>query len=130
MKLKATVRDKLLDKSWKKYLLIFIVIFVLITGVGVYAINFMYDTIIDNDVHSTIVVINDKYSNDGDDHNYYFVVTDDNETLSIIDNGDGKGEEIWNGIQIGEKYKITVQNPDVGDLHNFRHIVQVKNATR
>lgn len=117
------------DKTWKKCIFVFVIIFVIVLAGGVLSINYLHDAVTNSNIHPMTVVVTDKYYGDGANSDYYLVTTDDNQTLSIIDHGDGHGKEMWQSIVVGGKYKFIVKEPELTDINQFTHIIQVYNAT-
>lgn len=118
-----------MNKTWKKCIFIFFIIFIIVLAGGTLSINYLHDTIINNNVYQVTAVVSDKYY-DTNVNDYYLVKTNDNQTFSIVDNGDGRGEQMWQDIIVGKKYKLIVKKPELIDVDNFSHIIQVHNATR
>lgn len=122
-----TIKDKVLKNEAAKYLLIFIVVFVVITFAGLFCINHLYDTVTDNHVHPMNTVIIDKYDASNGD---LFVITEDNKTLLFAKHSDGYEQEKWNELIPGEKYRFIIQEPDDSMANSFPKILQVHNDSK
>lgn len=112
---------KLMDKTWKKCLWIFIIIFLLtflLTGVLVDYFN----SIVDNDnVHQEIIVVKDK---NNITQNGYYTVIDVNDRYYNVS---GRDNEIFETIKIGNEYKALVKEPI--NENGTIYILQVDNGT-
>lgn len=105
----------MLNKTWKKCVFVFVIIFMIVLGAGVLSINYLHDTVSDNNIHPATVVVTDKYYNDTDNTYRYSAVTNGNQTLHFIDDGDSRGRELWDKIAVGGKYKFVVKKSDLLD---------------
>lgn len=123
------LKDKLLDKTWKKCIIIFVVIFLCVLIGGFFSINYLHDVVTNNHVHTDSVLIVDKMYGDNKYSDYYLVIGGNNKTYSIVNHGDGYGEEMFDKIQVGHKYKLVVKEPESIDINQFTHILQVYNDT-
>lgn len=103
------------DKTWKKCIFVFIIIFMIVLVGGVLSINYLHDTVADNNIHPATVVVTDKYYNDTDNTYRYSAVTNNNRTLHFIDDGDSRGQELWNKITVGGEYRFVVKESDLLD---------------
>ena len=120
---------KLTDKTWKKCLIIFIIIFMVLVGVGVTSVNYLTQTIADSNIDIVTTTVIDKIDGDNLYNNYYLIITENNQTFSIEDTQDGYGKKMFDKIKIGEKYKFVIRHPDITDSNQFTHILQVQNGT-
>ena len=113
------MKRKLWDKTWKKCLWIFIIIFA-VTFVGLVATVDYFGTVVDNNnIHQDIVVVKSKMNNDS-----YYTITDNNNREYIIDNDDG---QIFDSIEVGNRYRIIVRETMNKDQDVY--ILQVHNDT-
>lgn len=115
------------DNTWKKCIFVFIVIFMIVLVGGALSINYLHDTIVDNNIHSVTVVVADKYYDAEANTYHYSVITNNNQTLDIADHGDSHGEELWQKVVIGEKYRFIVRDSELTD--NSANIIQIHNTT-
>ena len=109
---------KILNKNWKKCLLIFIIVF-FVTFISAGGIVHHFDDAVEsNNIYPDIIVIKDKFNN-----GEYIVIDINNKTYNI-DNNDAK---IFNKIEIGQKYRVIIEEP-IQDT-NHAYILQVHNDT-
>ena len=123
------LKDKLLDKTWKKCIIIFIIIFSIVLIGGFLSINYLHDVVSNSHIHTETIIIQDKLYGDSSYSDYYIIIGDNNKTYTIHNNNDGYGTDMFNNIVVGESYKIVVKEPDVTDLDQHTHILQVYNDT-
>lgn len=121
--------SKLYDKTWKKSLIIFLVIFSLIFVGGLASINYLNDVVTNNHIHPEQVTVLDKIYGDNSFSDYYIIVGTNNRTYSIVNHDDGYGEEMFNAIKVGQTYKFIVKEPEITDVNKNIHILQVYNVT-
>ena len=111
------IKTKLFDKTWKKCIFIFLIIFLLIVVGGSLSINYLHDTITNTHIHTeSVTVVNKSYGNSsyGD---YYFIIGDNNKTYSIVNHNDSHGKEMFNNIKVGKTYKIVVKESELIDIN-------------
>ena len=125
----STIKERIFNKTWKRCLILFIIIFLIIALGGAISIGYLDNIITQNQVHSIETNITDKYYGDGMQGDYYLVTTDDNKTFSIIEKGDGYGKKMWDNIQVGHRYRLIIQDGDPMSPNKFSHILQVHNDT-
>ncbi len=124
--MKEKINNYLLDKTWKKIVIIFLIVFLVIFVGGMASINYLSGIVNDNHIHSEIINVTDKMDNSSPLGDYFFVKTIDNKTYTI----DGKnGRDMFNTININNKYKVVVADPKSQDINQFPHILQVYNVT-
>ena len=111
-------KKNLLDKTWKKCLLIFIIVFIITCVFAGGMVDYFDNVIEDNHIHPDVIVVKDKISNGT------YTVIDINSKVYNISNNDSK---VFNRIEIGKKYKVIVEEP-LEKTHNAR-ILQVHNET-
>ena len=117
--------NKVFDKTWKKSLIIFLIVFLLIFIGGLMSINYLNDVIVSNNIHSEQVTVFDKMSFS----DYYIIIGENNKTYSIDNNHHGNKAELFNQIQVGQTYKFTVKEPELTEISQKTHILQVHNVT-
>ena len=127
--MKEKIRNILFDKTWKKILIIFLIVFIVIFAGGLASINYLNDVVSNTHVYSDTVTVTDKIYGDNPMSDYYIVVGKNNKTYSIINHNDGYGEEMFNALQINKTYRFTVKEPEATDINKFTHILQVYNAS-
>lgn len=117
------------NKTWKKCIITFIIIFVVIVVTGVASINYLSDTIADNNIDVVTTKVADKINGDNLYNNYFLIITEDNQTFSIEDKNDGNGKKMFDSIQLNKTYEFTVRHPDITDSNQFTHVLRVQNDT-
>lgn len=117
-----------MNKTWKKCVLLFLVVFVIIFVLGTTSINFLDDVAMDHHIHLLNGNVTDKYYGDTFNEDYYVVVINNDKVLSVKDTGDGYGKKMWNSIQVGQEYAFIVKEPELTDMHPYTHILQVENV--
>ena len=122
------LKEVLFNKTWKKCLLIFIIIFSFVLVGGVLSINYLNDAVTNNHIHTETVIVSDKMYGDNSMSDYYIVIAG-NKTYSIPNHNDGYGEKMFEKIEVGSKYKFVVKEPEVTNINQFSHILQVYNIT-
>ena len=95
------IMNKTFNKTWKKSLIIFLVIFSIIFVGGLTSINHLNDVVTNNHICPEIVTVHDK----------------------------GYGEKLFSSIEIGRTYKFIVREPELTDINQNTHILQVHNVT-
>lgn len=114
------ILKQLTNETWKKCLLIFIIIFILTFVFAGGMVDYLYHTIDDKNIHQDMIIIKDKANNNTD----YYTVVDSNDKVYSIANEDSK---MFEDIQIGNKYKVIVKEP-INDNQTV-YILQVHNET-
>ena len=127
--MKKRIKNKIFDKTWKKILIIFVIVFLFIFVGGVLSINYLSDAVTNSHIHSDTVVVVDKIYGDSQFSDYYLIVGNNNKTYSIVNHKDGYGKDMFNRINVGNKYKFVVKEPELLDINQFTHILQVYNVT-
>lgn len=117
--------NKVFDETWKKSLIIFLIVFLLIFIGGLLSINYLNDVIINNNIHSEQVTVLDKMSFS----DYYIIIGTNNKTYSIDNNHHGHKADLFNQIQVGQTYRFTVKEPELTEISQKTHILQVHNVT-
>ena len=117
------------NKTWKKCLLIFIVVFVIIITSSGMAINYLNDVVNNKNIHEESVVVKDKIYGDSSYTDYYIIIGTNNKTYSIVNHNDDYGEKMFENIKIGKRYKMIVKEPEVTNIHKPTHILEVYNGT-
>ena len=112
--------NKLTDTTWKKCLLIFIIIFAVTFVVAGGTLDYFGNIINDKNIHQDMIIVKDKANNNTD----YYTIIDNNNKVYSIANEDSK---IFDDIKVGNKYKIVVQEP-INDNQTV-YILQVHNGT-
>lgn len=121
--------DKLFDKTWKKSLWVFVIVFSLVLIGGVASITYLSDEVSNQHIHSENIVVADKIHGDSSSDDYYLIVSKDNKTYTIENHKDGYGRKMFNNMEVGKKYRIVTKEPEFTDLNQFTHIMQVYNDT-
>ena len=116
------------NKLWKRILIVFIVIFLLFLSAGIMSVNYIDSVTNSKNIHTDIVVVNDKLYGNSSDSDYYVILGTNNKTYGIMKN-DGYGQKMFDIIQIGKKYEFIVQEPSPSDSNQQTHILRVDNAT-
>lgn len=127
--MKKKIHNLLFDKMWKKSLIIFLIVFLIIFVGGLTSINYLNDVVTNHHVHTDVVTVVDKIYGDNSFSDYYIIVGSNNKTYSIPNHDDGHGYDMFNAIKINETYRFTVKEPKLTDINQFTHILQVNNAT-
>ena len=127
-KIQEKIKNNILDKTWKRCVVVFLIIFILVVVVGALSINYLGESIMNKHVYVDTIIVKDKFiGNDTQDD--YYIVTDMNNKTYVIDNNDiGYDKQIYNKIKIGEKYRVTMKNLP-NDTNMNIHILQVHNDT-
>lgn len=121
--MKEKIKNKLLDKTWKRTIIIFIFIFIVVLSVGVLSVNYLHDTVTNNHIHTdNIYVVNKTHNN-----NHYIVIGEGNKTYYV--SNDKYGIKIFNSIDTGKTYKVVIKEPELVDINHFPFIIQVHNVT-
>ncbi len=115
------------DKSWKRILLTFSLIFLVIFIGGVLLVNSLSDIVDVNNLHPEVVTVVDKNDTNFNDE-YYLVHGDNNKTYSILMNDD-YDVRIFNNLEIGKKYKLIIKEPTPLNNIPYPNIIQVYNVT-
>lgn len=123
------IMNKTFDKTWKKSLIIFLVIFAIIFVGGLTSINHLNDVVTNNHIYPEIVTVHDKAYGDKSFSDYYIIIGTNNKTYSIVNHNDGYGEKLFSSIEIGRTYKFIVREPELTDINQNTHILQVHNVT-
>ena len=117
------IKNMFFDTMWKRIIITFVLIFLVVLIGGLLSINVLHDAITDNHIHSEVVNITDK-SIDGNN----YIITANNETYYM--NNDGQYHtKVYNNIQLGRTYKIVIKEPELTDINQNPHIMQVYNVT-
>ena len=121
--------EKMTNKTWKKCLLIFIVVFVVIIISSGMAINYLNDVVNNKNIHEESVIVKDKIYGDSSYTDYYIIIGTNNKTYSIVNHNDDYGEKMFESIEIGKRYKMIVKEPELTNIHKATHILEVYNGT-
>lgn len=127
-KIQEKIKNNILDKTWKRCVVVFLIIFLLVVVGGALSIDYLGHVIMDKNVHVDTIIVKDKFiGNDTQDD--YYIITDMNNKTYIIDNNDmGYDKQIYNTIKVGEKYRVTMRDSPNDTSMNI-HILQVHNDT-
>lgn len=123
------MKEKLFNKTWKKCVWAFLIFFILIGVGGTLSINYLHDVVTNNHVHSDVIIVKDKIYGDNPYTDYYIVIGSNNKTYSIVDHDDDYGQKMFDMLEIGKKYKVIIREPELTDINQFTHILQVYNDT-
>lgn len=124
--MREKINNYLLDKTWKKILIIFLIVFFLIFIGGLASITYLSNVVSDNHIHSEVINVTNKTDNSTSINDYFIVKTADNKTY-IIDEKNSR--KMFNVITVGKEYKVVVTDPSAEDINEFSHILQVYNVT-
>lgn len=119
------MKEKLFDATWKKCVWTFLFVFLLIGIGGTLSINYLHDAVTNSHIHSENIVIKDKMYGDNPYSDYYIIVSTQNKTYSIVNHHDNYGQRMFDLLEIGRKYEIIVKEPELTDINQFTHILQV-----
>ena len=111
-------KKNILDKTWKKCLLIFIIVFFITLLLAGGVVDYFDDIVEDNHIHPDVIIIKDKI-----DNGTYTVIDINNKTYNI-GNNDSK---VFDRIEINKKYKVVVEEPMQKSQNAY--ILQVHNET-
>lgn len=120
--------DKFYNTTFKKCIIIFIVIFLLITIGGHASIIYLDNVVTEKNLRTDYVVVQDKLPNNNYDD--VFVIHDVKNQTYIISNDDFKfDKKLYDMIEPGKRYRMVIQEPLETDTNKSIHIVQVYNDT-
>lgn len=127
-KIQEKIKNNILDKTWKRCVVVFLIIFLLVVIGGALSINYLGEAIMNKNVYVDTIIVKDKFiGNDTQDD--YYIVTDMNNKTYVINNNDvGYDKQIYNTIKVGEKYRVTMRDSPNDTSMNI-HILQVHNDT-
>lgn len=126
--MKNRIINMLFDKAWKRVLIIFFVVFLIILGVGISSVNYLNDVANDENVRAETVVVADKLYGDNPNSDYYIILGKNNKTYGIT-NHDGYGQKMFEKIEVGKKYEFIVKYPGPTDINQQIHILRAENVT-
>lgn len=126
--MKNRIINMFFDKAWKRVLIVFFVVFLIILGVGVSSVNYLNDVTSNKNVHAETVVVADKLYGDNPNSDYYIILGKDNKTYGIV-NHDGYGQKMFEKIEVGKKYEFIVRYPESTDINQQIHILRAENVT-
>lgn len=126
--MKNKIISKVTDKMWKRVLIIFCIVFVVIFTMGITSVNYLTDVANNENIHTEIVIVKDKLYGDNPHSDYYLIIGDNNKTYGIT-NHDGYGQKMFEKIEIGKKYEFIVKEPLTTDINRQTHILRVENVT-
>ena len=119
------LKDELFDTTWKKCLIIFIIVFIIIAIGGILSINYLHDVVTNNHIHSDKITVMDKTNDNG----VYYIFGTNNKTYMIKAHDDKHNKKIFDNMDINIEYKVVVQEPELIDTDELPHILQVYNGT-
>lgn len=117
--------SKLFDKTWKKCVWIFLIVSLIVGIGGAFSLNYLNDAVTNSHVHSDIITVQNKLYGDNPYSDHYIIVGTNNKTYSIVDHGDNYGKDMFDVFKVGQRYKVIVKEPDLTDVNQFTHILQV-----
>lgn len=126
--MKNKIINMFFDATWKRILIIFIVVFLIILGAGIYSVNYLNDVASNKNIHAETVVVVDKLYGDNPNSDYYIILGNNNKTYGIT-NHDGYGQKMFEKIQVGKKYEFIVKYPGPTDINQQIHILRAENVT-
>lgn len=120
--------NNLYDKTWKKCLIVFITIFVIVFCIGFVSIDFIGHSLMNSHIHTSTIVVQDKFisNNTYDD---YIIIDANNKTYVINNNDNNYDTRLYDAIEVGHKYTITIRDPAPEDVNQIIYILQVHNAS-
>lgn len=120
--------DNLIDKTWKKCLIIFVVIFIVVFCIGFISVGVLDSALTDSHIHTISIVVADKFisNNTYDD---YIVIDSNNKTYVINNDDNNYDKRMYDSIKVGNKYEITIRDPAPTDINQIIYILQVHNAS-
>lgn len=120
------IKNKLFDKMWKKSLIVFVIIFLIVFSAGVASINYLNDVVSNSNIHQEMVTVsNTMYSDNPISQDHFIIVGTNNKTYSIV----YSEQKMFDEIEIGKTYFFTVKEPKPTDIHQYSRILQVQNVT-
>lgn len=125
--MKQKIKNKIQNNM--PYLVVSLIIFFIVVGIGVLVVNGVFHTINDTGIRVEDVVVTNKYYGEGDFADYYLVEVQGNKTYSIINHEDNYGQRMFNNIKVGGHYEFTLRDPGMIDTVPYTHILKVKNDT-
>lgn len=126
--MKEMIINKLFDKTWKKIIFIFLIVFSVIFIGGVTSINYLNDVVTNEHIHTDVVLVKDKLYGDNPYSDYYVIIGGNNKTYGIPHH-DGYGQDMFKSLNIGQTYEFIVKEPSLTDINRQTHILQVHNVT-
>lgn len=126
--MKEKIKNKLFNKTWKKLIFIFLIVFLCVFIGGLTSVNYLNDVVTNNHVHTQTIYVKDKLYGDNPFSDYFIVVDGNNHTYSIVNHDDGYGKKMFDSLEIGKTYRATVKEPELTDVNQFTHILQVYNG--
>ena len=127
--MKERIKNKLINKTWKKCLLIFLIVFIVFFVGSLTSINYLNDIVTHHHIHSDTITVTDKMYGDNPLSDDLIIVGANNKTYSIANHDDGYGRNMFNSMDINQTYKVTVKEPELTEINQFTHILQVYNVT-
>ncbi len=101
-------------KNNGKYLLLFTIVFFLILGVGIFAVNVIHDNIQSRHIMDFESVVVDKYIKVNDKgHNEYFIKTFDGDVYMIRGKNINDTEFMYDSVDLHHKYHFVIREDPV-----------------
>lgn len=117
------LKDKIINKTWKKCFIIFVVIFFAIVSVAGFSIVYLSDTISENNIYPDIIIIDDKIDNNTSN---YLIIDKNNKTYNITK--DKYGNKMFRKIEVGQEYEVVLKEPQ--SQNGIPRIIQIDNDIR
>lgn len=115
----------LYNKTWKKCVIVFLIIFLIVAVGGFISINYLNEMMMDNHVHSDTIIVKDKFIGK-DMYDDCFIITDmNNQTYLISNNNKDYDKRLFDNITIGQKYRVTVKESMNNNNDINTYIIQV-----
>lgn len=113
----------------KKYKFIIggLIIFLTVTAILGLTIIEMHTIVEENSIRSEDIIIADKYYDVNDYYHHYYIITDTNKTYTFSDDFRGSFD-VYNKMEVGQEYRVVLQDPDFMDENRYTHIIQVHNV--
>lgn len=129
MKIKDFKIDNLFNKTWKRILIVFIVVFFIIFLSGVLIINDMEYVIKDEHVHAETILVDNKTIGEGALGDY-FVIYANGTTYTILNDGTHRTQRMYDMIDINSQYRVLVRESPLSNNNQDTHIIQVNNVSQ
>lgn len=127
--MKEKMYNMFFGSTRRKILMIFLIVFLVIFIGGLLSINYVNDVITNHHIHPDTITVTNKIHGDSVLGEHYFVIDEKNKSYTIINHGDGYGKAMFDSIDINKTYRVTVKEPELTDINQHTHILQVYNDT-
>lgn len=118
--------NNLYNKTWKKCIIIFIIVFLIVSVGGYITITYLDNFVSENNFHTDYIVVQNKSTVNYD----FYIITDiSNKSYIINSNNDNYDKKLYDMIEIGQRYKVVLQDPKATDINQTTYIIQAYNDT-